>query len=134
MTLDYIEDLISKEKINLIDTYLEDTEGAYINYDKINAILYDSSKIKNSIDKKEILTEELGHYYFDATYKFTSNKNSIERQEYRANKWKCLTLVTKNDLKKAKEKGFSTLYEIAEELCVKEETVAFAYNYYKENS
>ena len=59
MNLDYIEDLIDRENINLIDTYLEDTSGAYVNYNKLNLILYDSSKISSDIDKKLILAEEL---------------------------------------------------------------------------
>lgn len=59
MELDYIEDIIKKENINLIDTYLEDTEAAYINYDKLNVIIYDNSKLYNSLQKKQILAEEL---------------------------------------------------------------------------
>ena len=57
----------------------------------------------------------------------------INKQEYRAKKWKCTSLVTKNDLYKAFKNGCNNLYEIAEELCVREDTVQFAYNYYKEN-
>lgn len=64
MNLEYIEDLINREKINLIDTYLEDSAGAYVNYNKLNIILYDNSKLNSSIDKKETLAEELGHYYY----------------------------------------------------------------------
>ena len=59
MNLSYIEDLINRENINLIDTYLQDVEGAYIDYKNIKAILYDSSKLNSSIDKKEVLSEEL---------------------------------------------------------------------------
>lgn len=59
MNLDYIEDLIDRENINLIDTYLEDSSGAYVNYDKLNVIIYDSSKISSNIDKKLVLVEEL---------------------------------------------------------------------------
>lgn len=59
MNLDYIEDLIDRENINLIDTYLEDSSGAYVNYDKLNVIIYDSSKISSNIDKKLVLAEEL---------------------------------------------------------------------------
>ena len=59
MNIEYIEDLIYRENINLIDTYLEDSSGAYINYNKINLILYDSSKLNNSIEKKEVFAEEL---------------------------------------------------------------------------
>lgn len=59
MNLDYVEDLIYRENINLIDTYLEDTAGAYVNYDKLNVILYDSSKVNSFAKKKEVLAEEL---------------------------------------------------------------------------
>lgn len=59
MNLEYIEDLIERENINLIDTYLEDTTGAYINLDKVNAIIYDTSKLDTSWDRKQVLAEEL---------------------------------------------------------------------------
>lgn len=59
MDLDYIEDLIDRENINLIDTYLEDSSGAYVNYNKLNVIIYDSSKSSSYVDKKLVLAEEL---------------------------------------------------------------------------
>ncbi len=101
MNLDYIEDLIKKENINLIDTYLEDTSGAYINYDKLNIILYDTSKLDSSNMKKEIFAEELGHYYYDATYKFNSDLQFISKQEYRAKKWSYYILIPFENLRRA---------------------------------
>ncbi len=78
------------------------------------------------------MQKNYGHYYYDATYPLhCEDRQFISKQEYRANKWKCLTLVTKEALKRAREKGLNTTYEIAEELCVKEETVKYAYNYYR---
>ncbi|MFR3919876.1 MAG: hypothetical protein ACLTXD_01805 [Clostridia bacterium] len=59
MNIDYIEDLINRENINLVNTYLEDSAGAYINYKKLNVIIYDTTKIKSSTYKKEVLAEEL---------------------------------------------------------------------------
>lgn len=101
MTLDYIEDLIDRENINLIDTYLEDTAGAYVNYEKLNIILYDGSKLNSSIEKKEILAEELGHYYYDATYKFDSDLQLISKQEYKAKKFTYYALIPYEKLKSA---------------------------------
>lgn len=101
MNLDYIEDLIERENIYLKNTYIEDSEGVYVNYRKINAILYDSSKIETSNKKKQILAEELGHYYYDATYKFDSDLNLISKQEYRAKKWSYYALVPFENLKSA---------------------------------
>lgn len=59
MNINYIEDLINRENINLVNTYLEDSAGAYINYKKLNVIIYDTTKIKSSTYKKEVLAEEL---------------------------------------------------------------------------
>lgn len=101
MTLDYIEDLINRENINLINAYLEDSTGAYVHYDKINAILYDTSKLNSSADKKETLSEELGHYYYDATYKFNSSLDLISKQEYRAKKYSYNMLIPFEKLKLA---------------------------------
>ena len=55
MNLEYIEDLINRENINLIDTYLEDSSGAFVNYNKLNIILYDSSKLPTLKERKEVL-------------------------------------------------------------------------------
>lgn len=59
MHLEGLEDLIEKENINLVDTYLEDTSGAYVNYNKINVIIYDTSKLCSSMEEKQVLAEEL---------------------------------------------------------------------------
>ncbi len=101
MDLEYIEDLIDREKINLIDTYLEETPGAYAKYKKLNVIFCDNSKLNNSLERKQTLSEELGHYYFDATYKFNSNIDYIGKQEYRAKKWSYNVLVPFEKLKSA---------------------------------
>lgn len=99
MNLEYIEEIIEREIINLVDTYLEYTEGAYVNYDKLNIILYDSSKTRNSLKKKEVLAEELGHYYMNATYKFNSDLNLVSK--HRAKKWSYYTLIPYDKLKSA---------------------------------
>jgi len=104
MNLEYIEDLIDRENINLIDTYLENAEGAFVNYEKLNLILYDSNKLQNSNEKKQVLAEELGHYYYSATYKFNSSYELVSRQEYRAKKWSFYTLIPFEMLKSAIKK------------------------------
>lgn len=101
MNIEFMEDLINRENINLLDTYLEDTAGAYINYDKLNIILYDSKKLTNNTEKMQVLAEELGHYYYDATYKFDSDLHLISKQEYRAKKWAYSVLIPFERLKLA---------------------------------
>ena len=64
MNLEYVEDLIDRENIKLVNTYLEKTSGAYINYSKLNVIIYDKTKLLSSQEEKQTLIEELGHYYY----------------------------------------------------------------------
>ncbi len=59
------------------------------------------SRIKTSCEEKELLAEELGHYYHNALYNANTDKLIIEQKEYRANKWKNTILITINDFKEA---------------------------------
>ena len=101
MNIEYIEDLIEKENIYLINTYLEDARGAYTSNGKVKAILYNDDDIENSIEKKLVLSEELAHYYCDATYKFNSDLQLISKQEYRAKKWSYYVLIPFENLRRA---------------------------------
>lgn len=114
MNLEYIEDLIERENIYLKDTYIKDSAGVYINYRKINAILYDSDKLESSNEKKQILAEELGHYYGDYTYKFNSSLELISKQEYKAKKWAYSILIPIEKLRLALKNGIRDLYSLAE--------------------
>lgn len=91
------------------------------------------SKISNSREEKELLAEELGHYYHDAFYNTTSDKVVIDQKEYRAKKWQCTILISITDFKYAFQKGITSLYDIAEYFNLSENVVQFAYNYYKDN-
>lgn len=104
MDLYKLYDIAEKEKINIVDTYLEDSNGMYVNYNKINIIALDYDNIETSIDEKCILAEELAHYYMDATYPAScteKDKVLIEKQEYRACKWKYNILISYENLKLA---------------------------------
>lgn len=131
MNIEYIEDLIERENIDLIDTYLEDASGAYVNYEKLNIILYDPSKIDSCCKRKEILAEELGHYYYSATYKFNSTFELISRQEYKAKKWAYCILIPYEKLKLALKNGITDLYSLADYFDVTVEYMYNAINFYK---
>ena len=133
MELEDLEDMIYKENINLIDSYLEDTAGAYVHYDDIDIIMYDPSKIHSSNKRKEIFSEELGHYFCDATYKFNSDPAFINKQEYRAKKWSFLKLIPYNNLKSAISNGINTLYSLADYFDVTYEYMHNAVIFYTEN-
>lgn len=105
MNLNYLYDLAEKEKIKVYDWHIENAYGAFINIDKINAIALNYNEIGTSIKEKEILAEELGHYYYDATYPLDCNDTILmSKQEYKAKKWSYNILIPFEDLKLAIKK------------------------------
>lgn len=104
MTLDKLYDLTEKENISVYDWYIEDCNGIYLNYDKINAIALNYDELGTYVEEKCTLAHELGHYYMDATYSLSSDSNYINKQEYRAFKWSISTLIPYEDLKLAIKK------------------------------
>lgn len=133
MELNKLYDIAERENISVIPFKMKN-KAIIGKLNKRYCIGLNYSKIGNPSEEKEILAEELGHYYYDAFYNTSSDIVTIQQKEYKANKWKCTVLVTVNDLKKIINKGLCTSYEFSEELGVSEDIIKFAYNYYKENN
>ena len=133
MELNKLYDIATRENISIEDFKMKN-KAIIERIDKEYYIGLNYSKIKSITEEKELLAEELGHYYCNAFYNSNSDFSTISKKEYRANKWKCTVLVSANDFIDAFNKGLKNIYEIAEYLNLSEDTVAFAYNYYKENS
>ena len=133
MELNKLYDIATRENISIEDFKMEN-KAIIERIDKEYYIGLNYSKIESVTEEKELLAEELGHYYCNAFYNSNSDFSTISKKEYRANKWKCTVLVSVNDFIDAFKKGLKNVYEIAEYLNLSEDTVIFAYNYYKENS
>lgn len=102
MNLNNLYDLAEKEHIKIYDYYIENAYGCFLNIDKINAIALNYKNINNSFVEKETLSEELGHYYQDATYSVNCTDTIfINKQEYRAKKWSYYVLIPFEKLKLA---------------------------------
>ena len=103
-----------KEKIKVYNWHIEDADGAYINIDKINAIALNYDNIGTYIEEKCVLAEELGHYYYDATYSlYCQDLQVISKQERKAKKWAYNVLVPYEDLHRAIKNGLTTVYSLA---------------------
>ena len=57
----------------------------------------------------------------------------MDRQEYKALKWKSLTCVPLNSILTCFKNGIYNLFDIAQELQVEPNMVEFAYKYYRDN-
>lgn len=100
MNLEQLYDIAENENIKIYDYCIdEDINGIFLNYDKLNAIALNCD---NSLQEKCVLSEELGHYYMDATYNYANvDKITYDRQEYRAKKWSYYVLIPFDNLRRA---------------------------------
>lgn len=131
MELNKLYDLTEKENIKVYDWHIEDCNGIYLNYDKINAIALNYDEFGTYIDEKCVLAEELGHYYCDATYSLYSDTTTISKKEFRAKKWSYNILIPFEELKTAVLSGLENIYELAEYFEVTVEYMQNAINFYK---
>ncbi len=97
MELIDLENIAKREKIDIINYRMKKTKAKIINYNS-SYIFMDYSKIDTYTEEKCLLAEELGHYYYSAYYTLNSDKNFIDRQEYKALKWKSLTCVSSKSI------------------------------------
>ena len=133
MELATLYDIADKENISIINFKMKN-KAIICEIDKEYYIGLNYSNFDNSREEKEILAEELGHYYCNALYDINSDEETIRKKEYRARKWAFTTLAPASSLLKLEEEGCQYSYQVAEELGVSEELVNTAYNYYKENN
>lgn len=132
MELNTLYDIAEKENIKIYDYNIDNINGAFISYEGINAIAMNYKNIDTQAEEKCVLAEELGHYYYDATYSpLCTDTYLISKQEYKAKKWAIKSLIP---FTKITEKHYEYLYELADELGVTEELLLFAYKYYIENN
>lgn len=133
MDLDKLYSIADKENISIIDHKMKN-KAIICEIDKEYYIGLNYSKFDNSREEKEVLAEELGHYYTNSLYNINSDEETIRKKEYRARKWAFSTLAPASTLLKLEEEGCKYSYEVADELGVSEELVNTAYAYYKENN
>ena len=133
MKLNKLYSIADKENISIINHKMEN-KAIICEIDKEYCIGLNYSKLSNSREEKEVLAEELGHYYCNALYNINSNEEIIRKKEYRARKWAFTTLAPASALLKLQEEGCKYSYEFAEELGVSEDLVNTAFNYYKQNN
>ncbi len=100
MRLEKLYDIAEKENIDIINFKMKNKAiiGCLGNSYTVGL---NYSIIDNSREEKTILAEELGHYYYDATYSYNSNLQLISKQEYKAKKWSYYALIPFEKLKSA---------------------------------
>lgn len=105
--------IAENEKIDIFNYKWNNVKARIFEIENSYSIALDDSKIENSIEEKEILAEELGHYYCNALYYLDSDKILKDKCEYRALKWAYSVLVPLQKLKEKIMQGFN-LYDLAD--------------------
>lgn len=111
-TLDMYK-IAENEKIDILNYNWTNTKARIFEINKSYYIALDNKQIDNSTEEKEILAEELGHYYCNALYQINSDKSIKDKCEYRALKWAYSILVPFNKLKEKIVQGLD-LYDLAD--------------------
>lgn len=131
MTTDTLYNIASKENIDINNYKWSNTKARIFEIDNQYSVAVDFSKVDNSIEEKEILAEELGHYYCNALYFLNSNKTLKDKCEYRAMKWAYSVLVPLQKLKEKITQGFN-LYDLADYFDVDVKYMIDCINFYAE--
>lgn len=111
-TLDMYK-IAENENIDILNYKWTNTKARIFEIDNNYYIGLDNKQINSSIEEKEILAEELGHYYCNALYYLDSDKTLRDKCENRAMKWAYSVLVPFQKLKEKIIQGFN-LYDLAD--------------------
>ncbi len=124
-------ELAEKENIKVYNYDISDVSGMFVNIENINAITL--NKNLTFYQEKSTLAEELGHYYYDATYPVCcSDLQLISKQEYRARKWAYNVLIPVEDLVSAIKKGLDNTDVLSDYFEVPSRFMRECINYYIE--
>ena len=96
------------------------------------AIFLDFTKISSTRQLKGVCCHELGHVATGALHKIESPFETVERSEYRANRWSAETFLTVEDFKEAFADGYTEPWELAEYFDMPEEDITKALSYWSE--
>lgn len=97
------------------------------------AIFLDFTKISSTRQLRGVCCHELGHVATGALHKIESPFETVERSEYRANRWSAETFLTVEDFKEAFADGYTEPWELAEYFDMPEDDVMKAYSYWKDS-
>lgn len=130
--LEKLYDIVDKEKINVFEKKWSTALARIFEIDNNYVIALDKCNIKNSLQEREILAEELGHYYCNALYYLNDSTLQKSKCEYRAKKWAYSILVPLQILKDKISDGLNSIYDLADYFDVEPEYMNKCLHFYNE--
>ena len=117
-------------------SFSETKKAACLKSDFGKVIVLDKMAIKSQQEEREVLAEEIGHFATNALYiiEATANTNTARsnriKYEAQAKRWAIRRILPVHRIKKAFDKGLYMNYEVADELDVSTEFLAYAMKFY----
>ena len=96
------------------------------------AVFLDFNQIKSTRLLRGICYHESGHVGTGALHKVSSPYETVERSEYRANRWAAEHYLTTDDFRAAFADGYTELWELAEYFDLPEDDIKNALSYWTE--
>lgn len=109
------------------------SEGVTIRDDEDYAVFLDFSKIQSTRSLKGVCYHEMGHLGTGALHKVSSPFETVERSEYRANRWGAENYLTEESFRAAFADGCTELWELADYFDLPEDDVKKAFTYWVEH-
>lgn len=130
--LEKLYDIVDKEKINVFDTKWSSALARIFEIDDNYIIALARNNIQNSMQEREVIAEELGHYYCNALYYLNDSATQKSKCEYRAKKWAYSILVPLQTLKDKISEGLNSIYDLADFFEVEPEYMNSCLHFYNE--
>lgn len=126
-------DYCETNEVDIIPYFDAPSEGTTIRDKDHYAIFLDLVLLRGSMRFfKGVCLHEAGHVATGALHKVDSPYETVERNEYRANRWAYERYLTVEDFREAFAAGYTELWQLADYFDLPEETIKNALSYWTE--
>lgn len=108
------------------------SEGTTIRDEDYYAIFLDITKLRSIKIYNGVCLHEVGHVATGALHKVDSPYETVERSEYRANRWGFENYLRAEEFKEAFAAGYTELWQLSDYFDLPEETIRKALSYWTE--
>ena len=130
--LSYFFDYCQQNNIHVIPFSNMPAEGATMRIGAKCGIFLDMKQIRSIRLLKGICCHELGHAATGALHKVDSPYETVERSEYRANRWAAQHFLTVQNFKDAFTAGYTEPWQLVEYFDLPEQDIKNALSYWTE--
>ena len=130
--LSHFYDYCQKNNVEIIPFDGMPAEGLTMRIREDYAIFLDFSKIRSTRLLKGICYHETGHSATGALHKVYSPFETVERSEYRANRWAAEHYLPVEDFREAFAAGYTELWQLAEYFDLPQQDIKNALTYWTE--